>query len=82
MLNDGGSYISLYYEVNLKNKKIVKKSDSYVANKGYEYKGKVINTYDSFKKGNVSNPNYKKPYIKTRTNLVYGVGISDLPSID
>ena len=43
---------------------------------------KVIGTYDSFKKGNVRNPNYKKPYIKTRTNLVYGVGISDLPSID
>ena len=46
MLNDGGSYISLYYEVNLNTKKIVKKSDSYVANEGYEYQGKVINTYD------------------------------------
>lgn len=46
LVEDNGSYISLYYEVNLNNNKIVKKSDSYVANKGYEYKGKVINTFN------------------------------------
>lgn len=46
LIEDNGSYISLYYEVNLNNNKIVKKSDSYVANKGYEYKGKIINTFN------------------------------------
>lgn len=46
LVEDNGSYISLYYEVNLNNNKIVKKSDSYVANKGYEYKGKIINTFN------------------------------------
>lgn len=46
MQNDGGSYTNIYFDINLNDKKVIKKADKYVGFEGFEYEGKEIATKD------------------------------------
>ena len=44
MRNDGGSHTNIYYEIDFNENSIIKCEDKYVGFKGYEYKGKIIDS--------------------------------------
>jgi hypothetical protein len=44
MQNDGGSYINIYYEIDLNENTIIECADKYVGFKGYEYERKIVST--------------------------------------
>ncbi len=56
MANDGGSHVDIYYEVDLKNNKVIKKQDTY---KGFEVKvsEKILRTYaiNDYQKNKIKN---------------------------
>ena len=51
MMNDGGSYTNVYYEVDFKSGEIKKLEDSYVGFEGFKYQGKEL--YKKTLKGNI-----------------------------
>ncbi len=46
--NDGGSYTSIYYQVDLDKRVAYKLQDKYVGFKGFEYKGRVVNKQEIY----------------------------------
>ena len=51
MMNDGGSYVSIYYDIDLKSGVVTKLEDSYVGFEGFKYQGKEL--YKKTLKGNI-----------------------------
>lgn len=82
--NDGGSYYSTYYLINITKNKVSKYADKYVGFKGYEYQDKLIYTKnfndeiiselantieDLFNKDDINEPKNYSPYILKINNI-------------